>query len=80
LLTSTTGATPVLAFLRTHGDETVLVVHNLSDTFAVGGPWGFSASGFDRLFADAGVADPSGGSGNWRVALPPRDSGIWRLR
>jgi glycosidase len=80
LLTPTTGSSPVLAFLRTLGDERVLVVHNLSDTFTVGGPWAFSASGFDRLFADAGVADPSGGSGNWQVTLPARGSGVWRLR
>jgi glycosidase len=70
----------VLAFLRTSPSERVLVVHNVSDGFTSSGDLQFSAAGFDRLFADSSVNDPSGSGTTWTVNLPPRSSGIWRLR
>ena len=80
LLSPTTGISPFLAFLRRTGTETVLVVHNLSDAFASAGPLAVEGTAFDRLFADAGTADPSGAPGSLRVYLPGRGTGIWRVR
>jgi hypothetical protein len=34
----------------------------------------------ERLFADSAVNDPSGLSGAIQVSLPPRATGIWRLK
>ncbi len=80
VLTPASGSAPTLAFLRTDGSERVLVAHNVTDLFVTGGPYAVTASGVERLFGDAGVGDPSGPPGAWRVTLPPRATGIWRLR
>jgi len=72
--------TQILAFTRDSGDERVLVVHNLSDSVVDAGPMNVSAAGFETIYADTGVSDPSGASGAWRVTLPPRSSGAWRIR
>lgn len=69
----------VLAFLRKSGDETVLVVHNLSDSFGSSGAMNFPASSFETIFSDASIT-PGGGSGSWSVSLPPRATGIWKVR
>ena len=74
-----TGA-QILAFVRDSGDERVLVVHNLSDSSVNAGPMNASASGFEAIYTDSGVSDPTGSSGAWRVVLPARSSGAWRLR
>ena len=79
LLTPRTSS-PTLAFLRVNGAERVLVVHNLTDSFVTGGPYAVTANGSERLFADEGVADPSGPSGDWRVTLGPRATAVFRLR
>ena len=79
LLTPST-ASPTLAFLRLDGAERVLVVHNLTDSFTSGGPYAVTANGFERLFADEGVGDPSGPNGSWRVSLGPRATAVFRLR
>ncbi|HYH07161.1 MAG TPA: alpha-amylase family glycosyl hydrolase [Thermoanaerobaculia bacterium] len=68
----------VLAFLRSEGDERVLVVHNVSDAFASATGMTFSAAGFETLFGDI-TAMPSG-SGSWSVSLPPRATMIWKVR
>lgn len=70
----------ILAFIRDSGDERVLVVHNVSDSSANSVPIAVSAGGFETIHADTGVTDPSGASGAWSVALPPRSSGAWRVR
>ncbi len=70
----------VLAFIRDSGDERVLVVHNLGNTAANAGPFDVQAAGFDTIYADSNVADPAGGAGAWRIAMPPHTSGVWRLR
>jgi glycosidase len=80
VLSPSSRASAVLAFLRVDASETVLVTHNLSDSFVVSDTYAVTASGFERVFTDPGVADPTGHSGAWRVALPPRSSGVWRLR
>jgi glycosidase len=79
LLSPLTGVSPFLAFLRRTDEETVLVVHNLSDAFLSAGPLAVEGTSFERLFADVGAADPSGGPG-LRVFLPGRGTGIWRVR
>ena len=80
LLTPLSGATPVLAFLRTTPTETVLVAHNLSDAFASAGPYAVGGTSFEKVFVDAGTPDPSGGPGAIRVSLLPRGTGIWRVK
>jgi len=80
LLTRTTGTDPVLAFIRADGTERVLVAHNLSDVFTVAGPYDCAATSAERIFADPSTGNPSGAPGSWRIMLPPRASGIWRLK
>ena len=79
LLSPAAGVSPVLAFLRTTATETLLVVHNLSDTFVSAGPFAVNGTAFEKLFADAGTADPSGAPGAIRVPMPGRGTGIWRV-
>jgi glycosidase len=80
LLTPTSGGSPTLAFLRTLADERVLVVHNLSDASATAGPFDLAETTAEPLFNDSGAGYLSKGSGAWRVTLPARSTGIWRLR
>lgn len=82
LLTPATATTPVLAFLRiTPGaaGETVLVLHNLGDTPIEAGPYNVPGTP-DPYFVSPGVPPLSGGSGAWKVQLPPHGSGVWRMR
>jgi hypothetical protein len=57
----------------------VLVVHNLSDSFGSSGAMSFQATSFDTIFSDASIT-PGGGSGSWSVSLPPRATGIWKVK
>jgi alpha-amylase len=77
MLDSTSGQ--VLAFLRRTDNETVLVLHNVGDSFVTAGPLAVSAAGLDAVLVDSGV-NVSGGNNAWNVALPPRTSGVFRLR
>ncbi|HYV49689.1 MAG TPA: alpha-amylase family glycosyl hydrolase [Myxococcaceae bacterium] len=69
----------VLAFVRRFGSETVVVVHNLSDTSANAGPYQVSGSAAVTLFADPGVTDLSGSSGSFHASLGGRGTGIYRM-
>ena len=80
LLSPVTGASSALAFLRQSPEETVLVVHNLSDGFVSAGPYAVEGTSFERVFADGAAGDPSGGPGAVRVNLLARGTGIWRVR
>ncbi len=80
VIASSQGGAAILAFVRTSPTERVLVVHNLGDSTTGAGPFTITAAGFDRLFGDAGVTNPSGASGAWYVQLWPRSTGIWRIR
>jgi glycosidase len=80
LLSPTGSASALLAFLRTTPTEQVLVVHNLSDSYATGGPYRFNQTTVDAtLFADPQVGQPYGPAGSWQVNLPPRGTGVWRV-
>jgi glycosidase len=80
LLTPTAGAASVLAFLRRHPSETVLVAHNITDRPSSPGALDLDATVLEPLFVDPGVSTPTvDESGSWRIALPPRTSGVWRL-
>ncbi|HSP17287.1 MAG TPA: alpha-amylase family glycosyl hydrolase [Thermoanaerobaculia bacterium] len=68
-------ASSVLAFVRTAGNERVLVVHNVTDGFVNAGPMNVPNAGFEKIFTDGTLADPSGS-----LTLPPRATGIWRIR
>ena len=80
LLTSTEGHTPTLAFLRTWGEERVLVVHNLSDGTETAGPFVLEGEPAEVLFAAPSVGSLVRRDGAWSVTLPGRATGIWRLR
>jgi glycosidase len=80
LLTPTSRSSPALAFVRTWGQEKVLVVHNLSDSALTAGSYELPGTPGEALFADNGVGTPSRYAGGWEVPLPARATGIWRLR
>ncbi|WNG40569.1 alpha-amylase [Archangium violaceum] len=80
LLTSTQGRAPTLAFLRTFGEERVLVVHSLSDSSKTAGPFELEAESAEVLFADPTVGSLVRNGGSWSVSLSGRATGIWRLR
>jgi len=73
-----TEAFGVLSFLRTEATETVLVAHNLGTSAATQGV-AVTATAVEPLFVDPG-ASATVGSGSVSITLPPRGSGIWRLR
>lgn len=75
----TSGNPAVLAFLRSGGGETVLVVHNLGAAAATAGPFAAGGTSADPLFVDTG-ASASRSGGSWTVTLPAGASGVWRLR
>lgn len=79
MLTPQSGSSPVLAFLRVASGERALVVHNLTDSFQTA-MVSFEASTFETIFTDSGVGDPSGIGTQWTVNLPPRSTGVWRVR
>lgn len=79
VLTPTSGVAPTLAFLRTEGAERVLVIHNLSDSDAAGGPYPVESASPTVLFADPPAAALERASGSVRASLPPYGTGIWRL-
>jgi glycosidase len=70
----------LLAFVRDSGAERALVLHNLGGDPVEAGPFALPASRLERLFGDAGVGEPRGEAGAWRISLPPYSSGIWVLR
>jgi glycosidase len=68
----------VLSFLRTDPTETVLVAHNLGGATVTQSVPG-TATALEPILADPG-ASASPGAGSVSFTLPPRGSGIWRLR
>jgi len=82
LLSPPAGETAVLAYLRVHDKERVLVVHNLGAAAADAGPFAVPGAP-DPLFASPGTPPPhvtTGTAGSFTVHLPPHGSGVWRLR
>jgi len=79
VLSPTTGKSPVLAYLRTRGSERVLAVHNLGGSAVDAGPFAVAGAP-DPLFVSPGVPPPHAAGGSFTVHLPPRASGVWRLR
>jgi alpha-amylase len=80
LLTSSSGSSHVLAFVRAAASERVLVLHNLSDSVATAGPYPLSVTQAEEVFADAHIGQPVGAAGGWTVSLSPRGSAIWRIQ
>jgi glycosidase len=80
LFTSTKGVSATLAFVRTLGEERVLVVHNLTDGNVSAGPFSIPGSTAEILFADSNVSALSGTADGWQTNLPARATGIWRLK
>jgi len=70
---------PVLAFVRRSGGDTVLVAHNLGPAEAAVAVSGLAGAVAEAVLADPGAALAKDGAG-WRARLPPRSSGIWRVR
>lgn len=80
LLTRTTGSASTLAFLRVAEGERALVVHNMSNGFTTAGPFDVSASSIEKVWSDAGASASGAGTGKINVSLPPRGSGVFRLK
>jgi len=80
LLTPLTATSATLAFIRESEGERVLVVHNLTGGFTSAGPYDVSASGIEKIWADAGASASGAGSGKLSVSLPPWGSGVFRLK
>jgi glycosidase len=70
---------PVLAYVRRSGGETVLVAHNLGGAEAEVAAPGLAGAAAEAILADPGTALAKDGAA-WRARLPPRSSGIWRVR
>ncbi len=68
---------PLLIFLRSLGEERVLVAHDLGDRPATA-PVAVRASAAFPLLASPGASIVSSG-GEWVVALPPHGTAIYRL-
>ncbi|HWM92049.1 MAG TPA: alpha-amylase family glycosyl hydrolase [Thermoanaerobaculia bacterium] len=80
LLTSGIESNPVLAFIREHQGERVLVVHNLGADAALAGPYPVEENGFESLFTTMeGIVILQGEEG-WKVSLPAGASAAWRVR
>jgi glycosidase len=73
------GSPALLAFTRTLGGETVLVMHNLSGAAATSAALAVPGATATPLYAGAGVS-LAGAAGTWTATLPARASGIWSLR
>jgi glycosidase len=71
-------ASGVLAFARSGGGETVLAAHNLGGGFA-SATLALPGATAEAILADPG-ASASASGGSWTVSLPPRGSGVWRVR
>ncbi len=69
---------PLLVFLRSQGDERVLVAHNLGDRPA-SAPVSVQAGRAVPLFASRGAAMASSG-GEWALTLPANGSAAFQLR
>ncbi|MCI0411835.1 hypothetical protein L0222_03420 [bacterium] len=54
----TQGPSTVLAFTRTNSVETVVVVHNLGDSFVTAGPLAVTAVRLEAVFTDGNPANP----------------------
>ncbi|MDY7227585.1 alpha-amylase family glycosyl hydrolase [Hyalangium rubrum] len=80
VFTPTTGVQGALSFVRTLGDERVLVMHNLTDSNVSVGPVAVSGSSSEVLFTDPNVSNLSGTPSGWQANLPPRATGIWRIK
>jgi alpha-amylase len=72
------GSDQVLAFTRTLGAETVLVVHNFGGSPITAGPLGAPGRTATPLLVDPGGA-LSGAPDARTVSLPARGTGVWRL-
>ena len=79
LLSPAAGETAVLAYLRIHDKERVLVIHNLGATAVDAGPFAVPGAP-DPLFASPGTPPPHVTTGSFTIHLPPHGSGVWRLR
>jgi glycosidase len=80
LLSSTQGSQAMLSFVRTLGEERVLVVHNVTDYSVTAGPFDLPGSTSEVLFADSNVSALSKTASGWQASLPARATGIWRLK
>jgi glycosidase len=81
LLSSSERTSPILAFVRTVGNERVLVAHNLGGHSVTAGPFTIEGNlrGFRILFADRGVGAPIVREDGIVVRLPAHASGVWQI-
>lgn len=80
VLSPAAGSQGALAFLRTLGEEQVLVIHNLTDYSVSAGPYAVPGNSREILFTDPNVSNLSATLNGWQASLPPRATGIWRIK
>ena len=68
----------LLVFLRRKADEHLLVAHNFS-ALPASALFELEAIAAEALFLDSGAGVGPVSTDRWRVTLPPRGSGVWKL-
>ncbi|MCM2317445.1 MAG: alpha-amylase family glycosyl hydrolase [Thermoanaerobaculia bacterium] len=79
-LNTTAAGASYVAWTSTSEGETVLVVHNVTGNFIVTGPLNVPGTTMEKVWSDANTSTPSKGQTGWTVSLPPRSSGVWRVK
>lgn len=79
LNTQASGAAFV-AWTSTYEGETVLVAHNVTGGFISTGPLNVGGTTAEKVWADSTVPAPVKGATGWTLSLPPRASGVWRMK
>ncbi|MFA6955963.1 MAG: alpha-amylase family glycosyl hydrolase [Thermoanaerobaculia bacterium] len=68
------------AWTSTWEGETVLVVHNVTGGFISTSALNVAGTTAEKVWADNNVSTPVKGPNGWTVSLPPRSSGVWRMK
>jgi hypothetical protein len=70
---------PIVWYLRQHGDQRVLVVINLGGTRVIAGPLPVDGVPSEALYTDGATTAPAGAPGAWTLLMPAYSTAIWRL-
>jgi len=68
------------AWTSTYEGETVLVVHNVTGGFISTTALNVPGTTAEKVWADNNVSTPVKSPNGWTVSLPPRSSGVWRMK
>lgn len=74
------GSGSTFAFVREAAGERILVAHNLGADSSESGVLAIGAERLEPLFVPEGVSAAGDRTAAWRVTVPARGTGVWRLR